>query len=66
MQPAVARRHDVLGALVDHEDASRQSLEAMKPAQADATWQAVWQLRVDVAAALDRCERAEREAKYEQ
>ena len=64
MQSIGSRRHDVLGALVDHEDNTRRSLETMRPAEAEATWQAVWQLRVDVSAALDRCEEAEREAKW--
>jgi len=64
VQAVAARRADVLGALVVHEDATRRSLETMKPAQADATWQAVWQLRSDVATALNRCEAAEREAKW--
>ena len=64
MQTVGTRRHDVLGALVEHEDATRRSLEAMNPARAEATWAAVWQLRLDVAAALDACEAAEAEAKW--
>lgn len=64
LQTVSARRRDVLGSLEPHEERTRRSLETMKPAQADATWQAVWQLRLDVAAALDRCEEAEREARW--
>jgi hypothetical protein len=64
VQPTAARRTDVLGALEAHEEVTRRSLETMNPARAGATWQAVWALRLDVAAALDRCEAAEAEAKW--
>lgn len=58
------RRRDLLDVVNRHDDATRAALEHMRPAQADATWNAGWQLRRDVVAACDRCDRAEEQARW--
>ena len=60
------RRNDLFAVLDRHDQVTRQVLEHIeesRPACATATWAAVWQLRVDIAAALDRCEASERAAR---
>lgn len=58
------RRADLMAVLDLHEDGLRRRLDRMRPAVDRAVWSASWQLRCDVADALDRCERAEREARW--
>lgn len=58
------RRRDLLSVLSLHETATRLCLDAMNPAQDRESWDASWQLRRDVIAALDRCDRREQLAKW--
>jgi hypothetical protein len=66
MRHALERRLDFIGVLDEHEDSTRFLLDAdrLHPAVDDALWSATWQLRLDVIAALDRCERAERDSRF--
>jgi len=47
-----------------HEEVARYRARHLTEAQAEATWSAVWQLRLDVIAALERCEAGERAARW--
>lgn len=58
------RRRDLLDVLNFHDTATRRCLDAMNPAQDRESWAASWQLRRDVIAALDRCDRHEQLAKW--
>jgi hypothetical protein len=61
---ASRRRATMLDCLDSYENVTRYRARFMSDAQADAIWSAVWQLRTDVVAALERCEAAEREARW--
>jgi hypothetical protein len=59
---APARRADLLAIVALHEDATRRVVRNDTSAEAEALWQATWNLRKDVIAALERCETAEAQA----
>ena len=62
---ALARvRTDWLLCLDDDDELMPNAVQVLTEAQAVATWDAVWQLRLDVIAALERCEAAERAARW--
>ena len=64
--PAFAkrRRASFLDLLQSYESVTQYRFRMMTESQGDACWAAVWQLRKDVVAALDRCEAAERSARW--
>ena len=57
------RRATIVDVLDSFEEVTRYRQRFQNEAQAVATWDAVWQFRVDVLAALDRLEEAERSAR---
>ena len=61
---AALRREAMIEVLNDFDEHVRLALRFLTPAQAGATWDAAWQLRKDVIEAIDRCEAAERDAKW--
>jgi hypothetical protein len=63
---APERRAELLAVLASHEEDVRFLLNTstLRPAVSDALWSATWELRLDVIAALDRCEKAEGQARY--
>ena len=58
------RRATIVDCLDSYEEVARYRARHLTEAQAEATWSAVWQLRLDVIAALERCEAGERAARW--
>ena len=58
------RRATIVDCLDSYEEVARYQARHLTEAQAEATWDAVWQLRLDVIAALERCEAGERAARW--
>jgi hypothetical protein len=58
------RRSSIVDVLDSYEEVTRYRERFMTEAQAVAVWDAVWQLRSDVMAALERCEEGERAARW--
>lgn len=58
------RRSDVMCVLDHHESFVRRRCDHMRTARARAVWDASWQLRKEIADALDHCEQAERDARW--
>ena len=58
------RRASIVDCLDSYEEVVRYRRRVMTEAQHVAVWEASWQLRMDVVAALDRCEGAEQAARW--
>lgn len=58
------RRATIVDCLDSYEEVTRYRARRQSDRQAAASWAAVWRLRCEVVAAVERCEAAERAARW--